>query len=1551
MTKLTKILAMLLFVATSSFANWLGGTSEPENTKKIDGKVFYQITTPEELAWFAVQVNSGKSTINAQLANDIVLWDTEVTDKSGTTRWKAIGDTSTRAFDGIFDGNGHKISGLYVNDTLAAKADSISRGLFGVVGENGVVKNLSVDNAYVYAHVDSTKSKKRYGNIGGLVGKNKGTIENVSYDGTVLTYLNGYYSSSTYYAYGYVGGIAGYNTGSVKGATVSGSVKHSVGSNYVSYVGGVVGYEAGGKFIENSKNKADVFGQYSGGVAGYVNAAATIGNCSNSGAVSGSSSGGIAGYVYAAATISNCTNSGAVSGSSSGGIAGDVNAAATISNCTNSGAVSGSSSSGGIAGDVNAAATISNCTNSGAVTASGSSSYSYSGGIAGYVYAAATISNCSNSGSVTATTTSSSYDDSYSGGIVGFFINSKGLVSTCVNLGKVFSSTKYTGTSTNTNSTLFRIAYAGGIAGYSASQITDSHNLADVEAVATSAVKYYANKYYVGGIVGYTSGIVQNVYSAAENIVGTATGGNGNVARRGALFGLIASGASTKNAYFDTKVADLSAAVGVDSSSANTVNVGGLSTANMQRDQFAWQLNTMASSQENSKIWSRANGYPIFADANNLPTMRVTFDDDGASTRKYTNNKGIVSMPDDPEPASGYKFVSWVKENGDVFTGKQKVSADMTVSALYASSAEQKYVVSFEYPEDNEIAALVTGADGLLESIPEAPAAEEGYYFKGWFDENLTRVDSKTVFTENTTVKALYGELLDLSYTVTFKNVDGTVLQSSAVQYGNVPVYAGDAPTLAATAQYTYTFAGWDATLIPVTEEVVYTATYDATINKYTVQFLNYDNSVLQEELLAYGTMPAYKGENPERESTVAFNYTFKGFDKTIASVVGDATYIAEFDATPVTYEVVFKNGSEILKTQYVEYGKAATAPASPTREGYVFNGWDKSFSSVKSALTVNALFTAAPKHQLIVYVDGKVEISEDVYEGASYTLPEAAEKPGYTFVGWYDNKGNYLGQPGESITISADISIEARYSTVSYTITFVDEDGSVIESGSVEYGSMPTAPKDPTKASTAQYTYEFAGWTPEITTVKGNAVYTATYNAVVRNYTVTFADENGKALSSSSVAYGKMPTAPATEPTKAATAQYNYTFAGWTPELVKVTDDATYKATFTSTLRNYTITFVDEDGVEISKSTVAYGKTPSAPADPSKASTAQYSYEFAGWSPAVTAVSSNTTYTATYTSKVRTYEIAFVDEDGSEISKSTVAYGKTPVAPADPTKASTAQYIYEFAGWTPEITTVKGKATYSATYNAVAKSYTVTFVDEDGTEISKSTVAYGKTPVAPADPTKASTAQYSYEFAGWTPGIVKVIGDATYKASYNSVLNAYKVTFLDYDGSTLKSQNVKFGAAATAPAEPERDGYKFTGWDKSFDEIVKNTDVTAQYEKLSSSSVQNSSSSSSSAPKSSSSSEKSDNSSSSAKHESSSSEKGDAIIEIAGVPHFSVEIVGRNVQISAARIGSAYMVLDMQGRVLNQGHVNVDNFNVAVPRAGNYLIRIGNQTRNIVVH
>ena len=82
-------------------------------------------------------------------------------------------------------------------------------------------------------------------------------------------------------------------------------------------------------------------------------------------------------------------------------------------------------------------------------------------------------------------------------------------------------------------------------------------------------------------------------------------------------------------------------------------------------------------------------------------------------------------------------------------------------------------------------------------------------------------------------------------------------------------------------------------------------------------------------------------------------------------------------------------------------------------------------------------------------------------------------------------------------------------------------------------------------------------------------------------------------------------------DPTNAETAQYTYTFAGWTPAIAEVTKDATYKATFNETLRKYTVTFVDEDGTVLKAATAYDYGTAAAdietPADPTKEATAQY--------------------------------------------------------------------------------------------------------------------------------------------------------------------------------------------------------------------------------------------------------------------------------------------------------------------------------------------------------
>ena len=63
-----------------------------------------------------------------------------------------------------------------------------------------------------------------------------------------------------------------------------------------------------------------------------------------------------------------------------------------------------------------------------------------------------------------------------------------------------------------------------------------------------------------------------------------------------------------------------------------------------------------------------------------------------------------------------------------------------------------------------------------------------------------------------------------------------------------------------------------------------------------------------------------------------------------------------------------------------------------------------------------------------------------------------------------------------------------------------------------------------------------------------------------------------------------------------------------------------------------------------------------------------------------------------------------------------------------------------------------------------------------------------------------------------------------------------------------------------------------------------------------------------------------------------------------------SVSVISRNIQVSTAPVGSVYAIFDVQGSVLKNGYVESANFNIAVPQAGNYMIRIGNHVQRISV-
>ena len=459
-----------------------------------------------------------------------------------------------------------------------------------------------------------------------------------------------------------------------------------------------------------------------------------------------------------------------------------------------------------------------------------------------------------------------------------------------------------------------------------------------------------------------------------------------------------------------------------------------------------------------------------------------------------------------------------------------------------------------------------------------------------------------------------------------------------------------------------------------------------------------------------------------------------------------------------------------------------------------------------------------------------------------------------YTFAGWsLTENGPKAYGAGDSITLSKDTVLYALYTSAphQYEVTFVDEDGTVLKAATkYDYGTAANAivkPADPTKAADAQYTYTFAGWTPEIADVTADATYTARYTSSTNSYTITWVDGNGATLKTDTVAYGATPEYKGDTPTKQATAQYTYTFNNtWSPEIVPVVGDATYTAQFSSTTNKYIVTWVDGDGKTLKTDTVAYGETPEYNGTtPTKTATAEFTYTFNNtWNPTVVAVTGNATYTAQFSSTTNNYTVTFVDEDGTVLKAATeYPYGTAAndiVKPADPTKTADAQYTYTFAGWTPEIAEVTANATYTATYRSSTNSYTITWVDGDGNTLTTDTVVYGETPeYNGTTPTKTATAEFTYTFnQTWSPAIVPVTADATYTAQFDATTNEYKVTWVDGNGDTLKTDTVAYGETPAytgdTPTKQATAQYTYTfnqTWSPAIVPVTEDATYTAQFD------------------------------------------------------------------------------------------------------------------------
>ena len=309
---------------------------------------------------------------------------------------------------------------------------------------------------------------------------------------------------------------------------------------------------------------------------------------------------------------------------------------------------------------------------------------------------------------------------------------------------------------------------------------------------------------------------------------------------------------------------------------------------------------------------------------------------------------------------------------------------------------------------------------------------------------------------------------------------------------------------------------------------------------------------------------------------------------------------------------------------------------------------------------------------------------------------------------------------------------------------------------------------------------------------------------------------------------YKSMPKYLGTNPTRPMNDYYTYDFVGWTPELEPVTDDAIYTAVFQQNDRKYMITFLDADGSVLEEALWKMGEVPVCKNQPTPAG------KILTWVPTIRAVTGDATYTATYTDEEpSSYEITFVNWDGTELQTGSVDVGSIPVyAGATPTKPAIADKAFEFDGWTPDIAAVSEAVVYTAKFREKPATYTITFkraVGNEGVAIEPAetiqvleNVPYGEMPVCTSVnvPTKASTEAEYYTLV-WTPTIGAVTGNATYTATgFAAHKNTCRVTVsagangsVTLEGNASPLTNVyEYGHEVTIRAIPD-DNYHFLRW------------------------------------------------------------------------------------------------------------------------------------------
>jgi uncharacterized repeat protein (TIGR02543 family) len=339
----------------------------------------------------------------------------------------------------------------------------------------------------------------------------------------------------------------------------------------------------------------------------------------------------------------------------------------------------------------------------------------------------------------------------------------------------------------------------------------------------------------------------------------------------------------------------------------------------------------------------------------------------------------------------------------------------------------------------------------------------------------------------------------------------------------------------------------------------------------------------------------------------------------------------------------------------------------------------------------------------------------------------------------------------------------------------------------------------------------------------------TLTAQWTINQYTITFDSNGGAAVAAITQNYNTAITAPS-NPTRA-----GFTFSGWSQAVPSTMPEGNFTLTAQWTINQYTITFNANNGSAVDAITQDYNTAITAPSNPTKSQ-----YAFGGWysdAEFTTAFafsmmpSSNTTVYAKWTPV--SYAINYQLNAGTNHANNPATYHfETPtIQLAAPTKLG-----HVFGGWYDNaeftggsITTIAMQSTGDKTLYAkwTINQYIIVFDSNGGSEVAQIIQDYNTAITAPSNPTRMG-----YTFNGWSQAVPANMPAENLTLTAQWTINQYTITFNANGGSAIAAITQDYNSSITAPANPTKTGYTFSGWSQAVPSAMpaENLTLTAQW-------------------------------------------------------------------------------------------------------------------------